>query len=57
MKSLKEKWSSIVQSTSKKGENGVGGSSTVTRTKCLVLYVSSHYTRVCAARDLIMQTA
>ena len=30
MKSLKEKWSSIVQSTSEKGESRVGGSSTVT---------------------------
>ena len=30
MKSLKEKWSSMVQSTREKGENEVGGSSTVT---------------------------
>ena len=30
MKLLKEKWLSIVQSASEKGENEVGGSSTVT---------------------------
>ena len=30
MKSLKEKWLSMVQSASKKGENGIGGFSTVT---------------------------
>ena len=30
MKSLKEKWSSIVQSTREKGENEIGGSSTIT---------------------------
>ena len=30
MKSLKEKWLSIVQSAREKGENGIGGSSTVT---------------------------
>ena len=30
MKSLKEKWLSIVQSVREKGENGIGGSSTVT---------------------------
>ena len=29
-KSLKEKWLSIVQSAREKGENGIGGSSTVT---------------------------
>ena len=29
-KSLKEKWLSIVQSVREKGENGIGGSSTVT---------------------------
>ena len=30
MKSEKEKWLSIVQSTEEKGEKGIGGSSTVT---------------------------
>ena len=30
MKSLKEKWLSIVQSAEEKGEKGIGGSSTVT---------------------------
>ena len=30
MKSLKEKWLSMVQSVREKGENGIGGSSTVT---------------------------
>ena len=30
MKSLKEKWLSIVQSAEEKGENEMGGSSTVT---------------------------
>ena len=30
MKSLNEKWLSIVQSTGEKGENEIGGSSTVT---------------------------
>ena len=30
MKSLKEKWLSIVQSVREKGENGIGGFSTVT---------------------------
>ena len=30
MKSLNEKWLSIVQSAEEKGENGIGGSSTVT---------------------------
>ena len=30
MKSLKEKWPNIVQSAEEKGENGIGGSSTVT---------------------------
>ena len=30
MKSLKEKWLSIVQSAREKGENGIGGFSTVT---------------------------
>ena len=29
-KSLKEKWSSIVQSANEKGEKGIGGSSTIT---------------------------
>ena len=29
-KSLKEKWLSMVQSAREKGENGIGGSSTVT---------------------------
>ena len=31
MKSLKEKWLSIVQLAREKGENGIGGSSIVTR--------------------------
>ena len=31
MKSLKEKWLSIVQSAKEKGEKGIGGSSTVTK--------------------------
>ena len=30
MKSLKEKWLSMVQSVEEKGENGIGGSSTIT---------------------------
>ena len=30
IKSLKEKWLSIVQSAKEKGEKGIGGSSTVT---------------------------
>ena len=30
MKSLKEKWPSMVQSVREKGENGIGGSSTIT---------------------------
>ena len=30
MKSLKEKWLSIVQSVREKGENEIGGSSTIT---------------------------
>ena len=30
MKSLKEKWLSIVQSAEEKGEKGIGGSSTIT---------------------------
>ena len=30
MKSLKEKWLSIVQSAREKGENGIGGFSTIT---------------------------
>ena len=30
MKSLKEKWLCMVQSAEEKGENGIGGSSTVT---------------------------
>ena len=30
MKSLKEKWSNIVQSAEEKGEKGIGGSSTIT---------------------------
>ena len=29
-KLLKEKWSSMVQSAREKGENGIGGSSTIT---------------------------
>ena len=29
-KSLKEKWLSIVQLATEKGENGIGGSSTIT---------------------------
>ena len=32
MKSLKEKWLSIVQSAEEKGEKGIGGSSIVTLT-------------------------
>ena len=31
MKSLKEKWLSIVQSAEEKGEKGIGGPSTVTK--------------------------
>ena len=31
MKSLKEKWLSMVQSVRENGENGIGGSSTVTK--------------------------
>ena len=49
MKSLKEKWLSIVQSVREKGENGIGGSSIVTgKTKCpkalhvLILHLSVH---------------
>ena len=30
MKSLKEKWLSMVQLAEEKGENGIGGSSTIT---------------------------
>ena len=33
-KSLKEKWLSIVQSMREKGENAIGGSSTVTCSSC-----------------------
>ena len=35
MKSLKEKWLSWVQSAREKGENGIGGSSTVTQRSSL----------------------
>ena len=35
MKSLKEKWSSIVQLVREKGEKGIGGSSTVTTSRML----------------------
>ena len=37
MKSLKEKWLSIVQSVREKGENGAGRSSTVTVASCQIL--------------------
>ena len=35
-KSLKEKWLSMVQSVREKGENEIGGSSTITTTECSV---------------------
>ena len=41
MKSLKEKWLSIVQSAGEKGEKGIGGSSTVT--DCLIVHVRGRY--------------
>ena len=39
MKSLKEKWLSIVQSAEEKGEKGIGGSSTVTHTGEYVQFI------------------
>ena len=41
MKSLKEKWLSIVQSARENGENGIGGSSTVTVVASSSLLISS----------------
>ena len=40
-KSLKEKWLSIVQSAREKGENGIGGLSTVTSIPQMLLLMLS----------------
>ena len=42
MKSLKEKWLSIVQSAEEKGEKGIGGSSTVTHPCQDYQYLNEH---------------
>ena len=42
-KSLKEKWLSIVQSAREKGENGIGGFSTITQLRChCCFHTASH---------------
>ena len=54
MKSLKEKWLSIVQSAEEKGEKGIGGSSTVTVSKYLHLVICCDDTMVPLTRLVVL---
>ena len=53
MKLLKEKWLSMVQSAREKGENGTGGSSTVTAWSCGWRYMASSLVLQLSLGDLL----